>query len=34
MAAYHRVLRIKYEPAARYPWLPVEPDLQVPEAPE
>ena len=26
MAAYHRELRIKYERAARYPWLPVEPD--------
>jgi hypothetical protein len=26
MAAYHHELRIKYERAARYPWLPVEPD--------
>jgi hypothetical protein len=26
MADYHRKLRIKYERAARYPWLPVEPD--------
>jgi hypothetical protein len=33
MAAYHRNLRIKYERAARYPWLPVEPDAPVPDPP-
>ena len=26
MAAYHRELRIKYERAATYPWLPIERD--------
>jgi hypothetical protein len=26
MAKYHDAMRIKYERAARYPWLPVEPD--------
>jgi hypothetical protein len=26
MAQYHDAMRIKYERAARYPWLPVEPD--------
>jgi hypothetical protein len=26
IAAYHDALKIKYERAARYPWLPVEPD--------
>jgi hypothetical protein len=31
MAAYHRELRAKYERAARYPWLPVEPDPPEPE---
>jgi hypothetical protein len=31
MAAYHRELRLKYEHAARYPWLPVGPDPPVPE---
>jgi hypothetical protein len=31
MAAYHRELRIKYERAARYPWLSVEPDPPEPE---
>jgi hypothetical protein len=31
MAAYHRALRLKYERAARYPWLPVGPDPPVPE---
>ena len=30
MAAYHRELRIKYERATRYPWLPVEPDPPAP----
>jgi hypothetical protein len=32
MAAY-RALRIKYERAARYPWLPVEPDPPEPDPP-
>jgi hypothetical protein len=31
MAAFHRRLRIKYERAARYPWLPVDPDPPEPE---
>jgi hypothetical protein len=31
MAAYHRELRIKYERAARYPWLLVEPDSPEPQ---
>jgi hypothetical protein len=31
MAAYHRKLRAKYERAARYPWLSVEPDPPIPE---
>src|SRR5262245_11372892 len=31
MAAYHRELKIKYERAARYPWLSVEPDPPEPE---
>jgi hypothetical protein len=26
MAAYYTLLRVKYERAARYPWLPVAPD--------
>jgi hypothetical protein len=26
MAKYHDAMRIKYERAARYPWLPIEPD--------
>jgi hypothetical protein len=30
-AAYWESLRLKYENAARYPWLPVEPDLPEPE---
>ena len=30
-AAYHASLRRKYEHAARYPWLPVEPDPPEPE---
>jgi hypothetical protein len=34
MAAYHRGLRIKYERATRYPWLPVDPDPPIPEPPE
>jgi hypothetical protein len=33
MAAFHRALRAKYERAARYPWLPVEPDPPVPDPP-
>jgi hypothetical protein len=33
MAAYHQKLRIKYERAARYPWLAVEPDPPVPDPP-
>ena len=33
MAAYHRALRVKYEQAARHPWLPVEPDPPIPEPP-
>jgi hypothetical protein len=31
MATYHRGLRIKYERAARYPWLPVAPDPPEPD---
>jgi hypothetical protein len=31
LAAYHADLRCKYEYAARYPWLPVEPDPPPPE---
>jgi hypothetical protein len=31
LAAYHAELRRKYEHAARYPWLPVEPDTPEPE---
>jgi hypothetical protein len=34
MSAYHRDLRIKYERAARYPWLPVDPDPPIPDPPE
>jgi hypothetical protein len=34
MADYHRRLRIKYERAARYPWLRFEPDPPEPEPPE
>jgi hypothetical protein len=34
MAAYHRELRLKYERAARYPWLAVGPDPPVPEPPQ
>jgi hypothetical protein len=34
MAAYHRALKAKYERAARYPWLPVEPDPPEPEPTE
>ena len=30
-AAHHAALRSKYERAARYPWLPVEPDPPEPE---
>jgi hypothetical protein len=30
MAAYHKSLKLKYERAARYPWLPVEPDPPMP----
>jgi hypothetical protein len=30
MAAYHGALKLKYERAALYPWLPVEPDPPVP----
>jgi hypothetical protein len=30
MATYHRALRIKYERAARYPWLSVKPDPPIP----
>jgi len=30
MAKYHDAMRIKYERAARYPWLPIEPDLPKP----
>jgi hypothetical protein len=33
MAAYHRSLKIKYELAAWYPWLVVEPDPPVPHPP-
>jgi hypothetical protein len=33
MAAYHRELRIKYERAARSPWLPVDPDPPIPDPP-
>jgi hypothetical protein len=33
MAAYHRALRIKYEYAARYPWITPEPDPPIPEPP-
>ena len=29
-AAYHKELKNKYEHAARYPWLPVEPDPPMP----
>jgi hypothetical protein len=31
MAVYHRALKIKYERAARYPWLPVAPDPPEPK---
>src|SRR5262245_48929852 len=31
MAAYHRKLRMKYERAAWYPWMQVEPDPPIPE---
>jgi hypothetical protein len=31
LARYHRALRRKYDLAARYPWLPVEPDPPAPE---
>jgi hypothetical protein len=31
MAAYHRALKIKYERATWYPWLPVESDPPIPE---
>lgn len=31
LAAYHRKLSAKYQRAARYPWLPVEPDPPPPE---
>src|SRR4051812_43911225 len=31
--AYHAALRIKYERAARYPWLAVEPDPPAPKGP-
>lgn len=31
LAAYHRGMRLKYERAARYPWLPVAPDPPMPE---
>jgi hypothetical protein len=34
MADCHRKLRIKYQRAARYPWLPVEPDPPEPDSPE
>lgn len=34
MAAYHRVLKAKYERAALYPWLPVKPDPPDPEPPK
>jgi hypothetical protein len=34
MAGYHRELRIKYEQAAWYPWLPVDPDPPIPEPEE
>jgi hypothetical protein len=30
-ASYHHQLKLKYERAARYPWLPVEPDPAEPE---
>lgn len=33
MSAYHRALKIKYERATRYPWLPVEPDPPEPLPP-
>lgn len=33
MAAYHRALRLKYERAARYPWLAPEQDPPIPEPP-
>lgn len=33
-AAYHKALRMKYERAARFPWLSVEPDSPTPEPPE
>jgi hypothetical protein len=29
--AWHRQMAVKYEHAARYPWLPVEPDPPIPE---
>lgn len=31
LAGYHATLRRKYERAARYPWLPIEPDPPEPE---
>lgn len=31
MAAYYGMMRKKYERAARYPWLPIEPDPPPPE---
>jgi hypothetical protein len=31
MGEYHDAMRIKYERAARYPWLPVEPDPPEPK---
>lgn len=31
MASYHRALKLKYERAARYPWLSVEPDPPIPD---
>ena len=33
MAAYHQKLRIKYERAARSPWLAIEPDPPLPDPP-
>jgi hypothetical protein len=30
MAAYYKALKLKYQRAARYPWLSVEPDPPIP----
>lgn len=32
-SVFHAAMRVKYERAARYPWLPVEPDPPAPEGP-